>query len=248
MIIDMHAHLWGRRVDSDAEKMIEASELYGIDKILISPLQSRYSDEAEIEFLSGEVHRICKKYPQYFLGYEYVNPAHANALDVLKRGVEERGVIGMKLWVATFCDDPRVHPLFEQCIAYNIPILIHSFVKTVGQLEFESTGTQVRNIAQRYPEAKIIMAHLGANCYHGIKAIRDCKNVSVDFCGSIYRRDDLDYTVKMIGSDRVLFGTDMPGSFTMSYGQVLEAELSDRQKEDILYHNAVKLFNLGGRL
>jgi len=248
MIIDIHAHVWGHKVDADADNMVEACELYGIDKILISPLRGYFPNEEEIEFLSNEVYRICKKYPKNFLGYEYLNPANPNALDVLKRGVEERGMIGMKLWVATFCDDPRVNPLFEQCIKYDIPILLHSFVKSVGQLEFETTGPNVRNIAMRYPEAKIIMAHLGSNCYHGIKAIRDCKNVSVDMCGSIYRRDDLDYTVNMIGTDRIVFGTDMPGTFTMNYGQVLEADLTEKQREDILYNNAVKLFNLGGKI
>lgn len=248
MIIDMHAHIWGTKTDLHAAQLVEACELYGIDKIFISPLRTHYSDAEEIEFLSGEVFRICQKYPKNFLGYEYVNPALSNALDVLKRGVEERGMIGMKLWVSTFCDDPRVNPLVEQCIKYDIPILLHSFVKSVRQLEFETTGIHVRNLAVRYPEAKIIMAHLGANCYHGIKAIRDCKNVSVDLCGSIYRRDDLDYTAEQIGTDRILFGTDMPGSFTVNYGQVLEADLTDSQREDILYRNAVKLFNLGGKL
>ncbi len=248
MIIDVHAHIWGRKVDANAQQLIEACELYGIDKVFISPLQSHNPDEEEIEFLSGEVYRICKKYPKNFLGYEYVNPALRNAMDVLKRGVEERGMIGMKLWVSTLCDDPRVYPLVEQCIRYDIPVLIHSFVKTVGQLEFESTGANVKNLAVRYPEAKLIMAHLGANCYHGIKAIRDYQNVFVDISGSIYRRDDLDYTVRQIGTDRILFGTDMPGTFTMNYGQVLEADLSDREREDILYNNAVKLFNLGDRI
>jgi len=248
MIIDMHAHIWGKKIDINAAQMVEACELYGIDKIFISPLQSHISDEEEIEFLSGEVYRICQKYPKNFLGYEYVNPALKNAMDVLKRGVEERGMIGMKLWVSTLCDDPCVYPLIEQCIRYDIPVLLHSFVKSVGQLEFESTGPNVKNLAERYPEAKLIMAHLGANCYHGIKAIRNCKNVFVDISGSIYRRDDLDYTVRQIGTDRILFGTDMPGTFTMNYGQVLEADLTDSQREDILYRNTVKLFSLEGRI
>ena len=49
----------------------------------------------------------------------------------------------------------------------------------------------------------------------------------------------------MLGIDRVLFGTDMPGiDFAVSYSQVLEANLTDAEKSQILSGNAQKLFKL----
>ena len=112
--------------------------------------------------------------------------------------------MGVKLWMASLCDDPRVFPVVEQCIEYRAPILIHSFHKAVGQLPFETTGEHVANLARRYPQARILMAHLGGNAYHGLPAIRDCPNVWTDICSSIFRGDSLSYALELLGEDRIL--------------------------------------------
>jgi len=242
-VIDMHTHIWLPHYKEDREELIKASEVYGINKIIISPLSGYYPEVDELALLNRLATETVRMRPDLFDAYVYLNPRHENTVDVLRKGIEEDGKVGVKLWVATFCDDPLTYPIYEECIKYDVPVLIHSFIKTVGQLEYETRGNHVHNIAQRYPEAKLIMAHLSSNCYHGIKAIRNDKNVWVDFCGSIYRQDDLDYTVRQIGTDRILYGTDMPGSFVTNYGQVLEADITEKQRDDIFYGNAAKLFN-----
>lgn len=112
----------------------------------------------------------------------------------------------------------------------------------------ESQGGNVATLARRYPELKIIMAHLGGNCYHGLPAIADCKNVWVDNSSSIFRGDDLSYAIKTIGVDRILFGSDMPGNFLVNLGQVLELPLSESDRDKILYKNALKVFDCNYRV
>jgi len=241
-VIDMHTHIWLSHIENDITELVKASEVYGIDKIIISPLSGYYPDSDEITALNDYATDAVKRYPDIFDANVYLNPRNENTIDVLRREIEDKGKVGVKLWVATFCDDPLTYPIYEECIKYDIPVLLHSFVKTVGQLEHETRGFHVHNIAQRYPEAKLIMAHIDANCYHGIKCIKNDKNVYVDFCGSIYRQDDLDYTVRHLGTDRILYGTDMPGSYVTNYGQVLEAEITESEKDDILYNNTAKLY------
>jgi predicted TIM-barrel fold metal-dependent hydrolase len=219
--------------------------MFGISKLHVSGLKSHYPDEAEVDSLNADVYRFMKEQPGMVSGYCYVSPAHSNALDVLKRGIEVYGMNGMKLWVATYCDDPRVFPLVETCIESNIPILIHSFHKAVGQLQYETTGIHVANLAKRYPNAKLLMAHFGGNCYHGIKAVRDCRNVWHDFSGSPFRRDDVDYAVERVGVDRIVFGSDMPITYLVNFGQVEEADLTQEEKERIYYKNALQLFDPG---
>ncbi len=90
---------------------------------------------------------------------------------------------GMKLWVSTFCDDPLVFPLAEQCAAYDIPVLVHAFHKSVGQLPYESVGENVANLAKRYPGVRFIMAHLGANGYRELKSVRRCEKRMGRFLG-----------------------------------------------------------------
>jgi predicted TIM-barrel fold metal-dependent hydrolase len=249
LIIDIHAHIWTNNYETNKRELIRACELYHITKIYVSALNSQYPDEAEINELNSETARFMKEQPHHIGGFCYVNPCNRNALDVLKKGIEEQGMAGMKLWIATYCDDPRVFPLIEKCIDYNIPILIHSFHKAIGQLDHESVGCHVAGLAMRYPKAKLLMAHLGGNAYNGIKAIQSCPNVWVDISGSLFRRDEVDYTKKMIGANRILFGTDMPGaSFFANLGQIEDADLTPEEKELIYYKNALKILNREERI
>jgi uncharacterized protein len=244
MIIDIHAHIWRGRYESNKAEIIKACNLYGISKVYISGLDSQYPDEAEIMELNNEVHRFMQEQPELIGGFCYVSPRHPTALYTLQKCVEEMGMSGLKLWIATFCDDPSVFQIVEKCISYDIPILVHSFYKSNGNLTDETTGLNTVNLAKRYPEAKIIMAHLGGNCYHGIKAVKHHKNIWVDISGSPFRRDDVDYTVEQLGAERILFGTDMPGSYLVNAGQIEEAQLSLEQKDMIYYLNAKRILRL----
>lgn len=243
MLIDMHVHLWKADYDGYRRDVMAAVEAYHIDRIYVSSLGGYYPDENEIDELNGVTAKFMHDEPQLVRGYCYINPTLKNCVSTLSKGIEEQHMSGMKLWVATFCDDPRVFPLVEKCISYNVPILIHAFYKAVDQMEFETLGENVANLAKRYPEAKIIMAHMGANVYNQIKPIQDLPNVSVDISDSLFRRDEVDYAKKKLGSKRILFGTDMPGAnFLDSLGQIEEAELTAEEREDIYYKNALRLF------
>lgn len=239
---DMHVHIWQGREEQDIKEMVNACELYHVDKIFVSGLAGEFPEADAINDINNYVLKYMKQYPGLVEGYCHVNPRHDACMDTLKRCIEDGGMIGMKLWIATLCDDPLNNKYIEKCIEYDIPILLHAWRKTTGQMKCESTPEHVANIAKRYPEAKFIMAHIGGNCYAGVKPVLDCKNVTIDFCGSVFRADDIEYTVKWVGADRVVFGTDMPGSFLVNEGQVLEADITDEEKEMIMWKNTAKLF------
>ena len=169
----------------------------------------------------------------------------ANAMDVLKKGMEEQGMSGVKLWIATYGDDPLVYPIMEKMIEYDKPVLFHTFVKAVGQLRYETTSYHIGNIAERYPEAKIIMAHLGGEPYHGIRNVAKYKNVWIDHSGTLVGSNDLQHTIDLVGVDRVLFGSDMPITYAGAYGQVLEAKLTEEEREKIFWKNTAELFGEG---
>jgi len=243
MIIDMHAHLWKNNEEKCKADIRGVCSQFGVSKVMVSSLGGFYPDEVEINELNASTHQFMKEEPSIIEGYSYLNPRNKNTIDHLKLCVEDYGMCGVKLWVATFCDDPLVNPIVEQCIEYRIPMLVHAFHKAIDQLEFESLGQNIANLAKRYPEAKIIMAHLGANCQRELRPIQKCRNVWADFSGSIFHSDDLCYAKKILGADRLLFGSDMPDvSFLVSYGQILEADFTEEEREKILSRNAIKLF------
>lgn len=246
MIIDVHAHIMAADYEKDKQDILKAIVLYGIDRLYVSAIDGAVFNpgKEEIDAYNAEMYRFMQQCPEHIFGYCYVNPNHDNTLEVLKRGIDVYRMSGVKLWVSHYCDDSKVFPVIQFCIERSVPVLIHSFHKAVGQLPNETVGKNVAALARLYPQAKILMAHLGANCYNGIKAIKNCPNVMVDFSGSIFRRDDIDYTVEMLGSKRVMFGTDLPqpGSMLSNYGRVLEADLTEEQRDDIMYKNALAFF------
>ncbi len=241
MIIDIHAHLWADHYKEDKKTILKACELYGIDKIYISTISSYSPDYDEIEYCNKLTCDFMKEQPKLVSGYVYINPTHSNRVEALKRGLDN-GMEGVKLWVATECDDYRINDIAEYCIDKNAPILVHAFHKATGQLKNESTAENVRCLALRYPELKIIMAHLGGNLYYGLRCVTDLENVYNDFSGTMIGTGDINYALEVVGEDRILFGTDLPSGGRQCIAQVEEASLTQLQKDKIYYKNAQNIF------
>lgn len=243
MLYDVHAHIMPYDPEGNFRDMMHTAERYGVDRFYFSSLDGTdHSDEESVDMGNAIAEKYVREHPDLLRGYVYVNPRNKNAMDVLRRGIEEQGMSGLKLLIATYCNDPLVFPLIEKMIEYGKPTLIHTFVKAVGQLPFESTAYHVADLASRYPEAKLIMAHLGGEPYHGIRPVAKYENVWIDHSGTLVGSDDLNHTVGLVGADRVLFGSDMPIAFASCYGQVLEANLTDEEREKIFWKNTAQLF------
>lgn len=242
MILDIHTHLWLGRVEECRKAILVSFERYGYIRAWVSTLRSYIPDEDEIRECNSATLSFMRDYPDMIRGWCYLNPANSDVMDVLRRNIEDNGMGGVKLWVATLCDDERVNSIAEYCIDSSIPVLIHTLDKTVGQLPYESRGMNVRTLALRYPELRIIMAHLGGNEYTGIKPIIDCKNVMTDICGVMYRADSLEYAVEKLGVDRIMYGTDSLSNipFWHLIGRVNSLRLSDEEKERIFCRNAIE--------
>jgi len=244
MIIDVHAHFCEHYTMEDA---LKAMDTCGIDKIYLSNPNIPgygYPSKEQVKIQNDQVTVFSKAHPDRVRYVCYVNPALSNAQDVIKEAVEEDDAKAIKLWIATTCDYHGIDKVCELSVKYDLPIIIHTFHKYVGQMADETTGFHVANMARRFPEAKIIMAHLGGDAYHGIKYIRNFKNVWSDISGSNFRNGEIEYALKHLGEDRILFGSDaMCGiTFHTNVGKVAEMNVSDEVKEKIYWKNAAKLF------
>ena len=242
MRIDIHAHLRDGTLEEDKKDILSACQKLRLDKIAVSGIGSLVPDEEEIERLNSAVADFSAGHPGLVLGWCHVNPKNNNAAKVLEKGVQEQGMVGMKLWVATVCDDSRAVSLVQQCAAYGVPVLVHAFHKCGGVLPGESVGDNVARLARLVPQAVIIMAHLGGNCLRELKPVTGCPNVYADLSGSICRRGDIEYAVKKLGARRVLLGTDMPlFPGRLALGRLEGADLTLQDKKQIMGANACEL-------
>jgi len=242
MIIDCHVHLSGRELEPE---LVETAARLGVDRLCVSSVGSWAYEPAPEDFIAAnnDVAALQRRYPGLVLGFCYLSPAHPReAAAELRRGIEELGMVGLKLWVAAVANDPLVFPLVEQAICYHIPVLQHAWLKTTGNLPHESTPAQVAELARRYPEADIIMAHLGGEWRRGIAAVRGCPNVAVDTSGSIMELGMVEQAVAELGAKRVIFGSDAHGvDLPAALGKVLDAEITPAQRRQVLGGNMADL-------
>src|SRR2546430_6399005 len=167
---DAHVHVYD---DAHAEAVLDAAARFGVQRVFVSclgPPPLQFVPPIDVCRRSNRVvSRAMARYAGQVIGYCYANPRHeAGALAEFRTCVEDLGLRGLKLWMACFCDDPRVFPLVEQAIAYDVPVLIHTWSKAGGSLENESEAPHVARLAQRYPEVKILMAHMSGDWLRGL--------------------------------------------------------------------------------
>ena len=244
MIIDMHVHT--SAYEPDFTPQLRQAEKFDAQLVVavIWPVGHRGEEPYDVSVeLSRDGNRqaleLCRRYPARVRAWVYVNPGHTQAaVAELERGLQQPGVVGLKLWVARRASDPCLAPLLEVCAGHGVPVLQHTWVKTQGNLPGESTPDDVRQAALRHPRTTFIMAHAGGDWDYGVKAARDLPNVYLDICGGEAMRGWTERLVSDVGVERVLFGTDMPGrSFPSQLAKVLGARLSDDDKECILRRN-----------
>jgi hypothetical protein len=237
-IIDAHAHQWNVFQDiSVLKRFLDRNpDLRWV--LLLSDLRGGYwPSPEEIEASNASTLRYVREIPDRLLGYCYVNPVYSqHAVEEFARCFDA-GMLGLKLWVATRCSDPRNFPVIEAAIARGAPILAHTWRKSTGNLYSESTPLDMADLARRYPEGKFHMAHIGGDWEFGIRAIRHCSNVRVDFAGSVNERGAYEMAVWELGEDRVIFGTDLPADYLENLGRVLQCGFPEMTQAKILAGN-----------
>ncbi len=252
-VIDCHAHLTHHSSATYAErdrKLIEAADKLGIDQLCCSLLTPKRPATAEgFRECNVWVAEAMKEYNGRVLGYCYVNPGCGReALDDIRRCVEDRGFMGIKLYNEHKCTEPVVFPVVELAIELRVPILHHAGHghHPIPKQPNISDGGDLAELGRRYPEARLICAHIGGggDWEWTIKALRHANNVFLDTSGSVTDEGIVDMAAKTLGVDRLLFGCDM--SMTAGVGKVRAARLSPEDRQKVLGGNMMKLLKMRG--
>ncbi len=246
-IIDVHTHIWddstgGMSPEESKRQLLEGADRLGIEAMVVMPLfGGHYPSPANIERGNDETAAFSKQDKRVWPFVTVHPPLEDSAMRETRQRIEQENFRGLKIWV-TLADQPCVYPLIEKMIEYDKPTLIHALHHSVRSLPCESDPVHIAALAKRYPEAKIIMAHFGGNFIYSCDAISDCPNVWTDPSGSYCETGMLEHAAKVLGVERLLFGSDAPGaSFINNIAKVMAADLTDEQKHRIMYANAKEL-------
>ncbi len=245
MIIDFHAHVHpddGRYADI----VVEEARRIGIDYVCISEPVTHSRDSLEtVQRQNDLVFRTYERHPDFFIPLVYT---HANlgpaALDEVRKGFD-RGARGIKMEVATLITDKCVEPIIEEAISRDCVLLQHTWHKVTGNYPFETDPVHCAQVGRRYPELKLVMAHIGGDNRWGIRAIRDVPSIYTDCSGSIADYGHIEYCVEQLGADRLLWGTDIRGAdYLYTLAKVRDSHLGDDDKAKVLGLNAARLLNV----
>jgi predicted TIM-barrel fold metal-dependent hydrolase len=244
MIFDIHAH-FGESKFSDqlitADIILSIMDASGIDKAILLPTIST-GRVLPAKIMQQEV----QKAPNRLVGFALVNPKDPNAVNDFEDAVVTYGAKGLKIhpvYMALAADDEIwVYPLIEKAQELGVPVMFHS-----GEAPY-ATPWQIGLVAMDFPKATIIMEHMGfdAMCFTdaAIKMAQRAENIILGTTGVMY---DFPITkaVNAIGSDRVVFGSEMPMNNPVHEIQKIRcAKISDEDKEKILGKNIMRILGL----
>lgn len=246
--IDMHAHPPYDR--SQTEPMLTAARRAGIERLILCSLG--YSDMIpyppldEVRRGNEEVYSLIDRHPGFAFGLVYVNPNHPEARAILEEGLQHPGIVGIKLWIS--CRDRQgqlnpVYPILELATERKVPVLCHAFYRSGGNLPGELSPTDIAHLAARYPQARLVMAHMGGQWIHGVRAIKPYPNVWTDLSGGRAYMGSVEFAVRELGVSRVLYGSDaFIRAFPVMLAKVAAAELDLSDKRHIVWDNSAALF------
>lgn len=256
MIIDAHFHCRIGSPDTaelkkECEKIMYEFRRAGIDRSCIMPsgsYETFYNDMEGQTELAECLARIVEMYPDKFYGMLKLNgllPGDA-LIDLLKKYVVNGPLTGVKLTTQMNARDPRLEEVCRFMEEHDIPVLWHCWYKTFCKYEFESDPADIAFFAKKYPKIRILMAHLTGCGRRGVQDIKDCPNVSIDTSGSQPFDGYLEYALKELGPDRILYGSDYPcRDIPAQLGRIHSLDLSSEDREKILCGNALKFYRKG---
>ena len=244
-IFDCHLHSPGdageawqwHKVTETFEDFVKYLDKTGVKKGIINSQRS-YAIKPD-EFIAGnrEVARNVDKYKGRFLGACVVNPQYIEeALKEIEYCHDQLGFV----WVGELCNYmvPYNYSLkeFDQLVAHvtrlNMVLALHT---EHGEMEY---------ITQKFPEATIAFAHFGddheyEDIFKRIDMVAKNPNYYLDTSGYGHDRVGvLEYAVKKIGPDRVLFGSDFSiNDPSTVIARIKNAFLTNGQKQKIFSGN-----------
>ncbi len=249
-IWDVHSHLGALPGVTPEERMgvlVRHMDRLGIERLILSQGYEQYGSHATPEQVTIENDRVLRamqQFPDRAYGSLYLNPEHVDAsLQEFDRCVRDGPMVCVgEVQADLRCNAPQLDPIVERAVAMSVPVLQHTWLKSMGNEPGESTPYDVVELARRHPQAQLICGHTGGNWELGIRIIRDSRNVYADIAGSDPTSGFVEMAARELGAERVLYGSDVGGrSFASQVAKVLGADVPNDAKNLILGGNIRRL-------
>lgn len=187
--------------------------------------------------------QAVRRYPDRLRAYCVINPNYPEIAEADLETFEAHSdvYVGFK-FLADYhgfaLSDERYRPAWEYANERGLLVLTHTW----GRSPLDGPSV-VRQMAERYPRVKLLLGH---SCHgewdQAVRLARDLANVYLELTALFDDRGILEKFVGEAGSDRMLFGTDLPWFDPhQAIGALLSAYISDQDRHNICHRNAERL-------
>jgi predicted TIM-barrel fold metal-dependent hydrolase len=246
LVIDAHAHLnhegaagigFMHSAHSDAASMVERAKTMGIDQMCISSFLAVWTDYEEGNRIT---YRAMQQFPRFYRGYAALQPQYITdwkrACDTVHRRYRMGGLKPYHPRTFMAYNDPLWKPWYEYGNRIRGHVLVHPSPDVVAE---------VNDLAPKYPDLTWIIAHSGASyaeARKGIDIALKNPNVVLEITLTSVTYGVIEFMVKHLGADRVLFGTDQPMRDPIpQFGWVVYSHCTPAEKRKILGLNMQKI-------
>jgi len=249
MIIDAHVHLIHEADDlvpdalgsrQNAEDLLPMMKQHGVVAALVfgNPF---YWDPAPENTLAAAA---AKKYPDTLIPVGMVNPRFGEAaIAEMRRCVGQLGCRAIKMRPdssATAANAPSMRAIADEAAALGVPLLVHT-----GRSHW-AHPLAVSDLAKDHPKTQVVMQHMfDIHGKYALKAAIENPNLLLETSGCL-GVPFIKEVVETIGSDRVMFGSDIPAlSLGLEIEKIRRANLPSKDEHNVLYGTAARLWGLG---
>lgn len=271
MIIDTHVHTGlfeseEKVVDMSEEIVLKSMELYHIDYAVVSNAAVEYDEKGNLlppekqisqeeSFLRSIAFARANKDKIGIM--PWIKPATEKADERFEELIKENIDIVHGIKVHPFYsnlafDSKQVEEYIKLAQKYHLPVVSHTADTD------ETLAVRVYNMAKKYPDVNFVMAHMGlcTDNQEAIELLGKLPNLYGDT--TWVPMESTLQIVEKYGSKKLLFGSDNPIDGLHTYGHnpkgepsmyqqyfnELESKIGTDAYEDIMYRNAMRIFNI----
>jgi len=268
MIIDFHTHVFPDNIAPNAIATLEsAAEMFGIKAVADGTLNSLKESMENAEIDCSVTFGVATKPSQVtsinnwaiknnkpedgIIFFGALHPDYENSLDEIKKLTNAK-IKGIKLhgeFQKFSADSEIMFPIYQALSNAGLYVIFHCgndfFVGDSGN----SSASRVKNVADKFPDLKIIAAHGGSfkQWDKSIKYLAGKENIWIDISFLPgYITDELwDELLESFGYEKILLGSDFPWMAQQTVIDWLKSKkLGKKIETAILGENAKKLLNL----
>lgn len=240
---------------ADLRQYVQIMRENHIERAVIMPFNDPFL--MSMEFTADAVHRnlaeMKRRYPGRFYAFADIDVRNSRAetVDALCRAIDDHALDGIKFHPnnsGLALDSDYNCAIFTFAQERHVPVAVHSYPNAEDDL---SAAKRIVKTAERYPDLKLIVSHMGAFQWERLLPLAcyvDLSAILPDYARR-YGVEGTNALLRKFGPKRLLFATDFPASrslrpeeiYTVYCGILDQMDFTPEEAAEIAYENAVAL-------